>query len=70
VIGILTLIRYENIPYFSMRIWLYLTLLVLVYFIYKLVKTLAVDYKREKTNTQSHKTEQVKKPTVYLPNKK
>src|SRR3989338_1716190 len=31
--GLLTLLRYERIPYFSMRIWLYLGVLLFLWFI-------------------------------------
>lgn len=64
-------VRYENIPYFSMRIWLFLGLLVLAYLICKLVKTYFVEYQKEKLNAHhtavNNETREVKK---YLPNKK
>ena len=44
-------VRFENIPYFAMRIWLYATAAFFLYFIYKTVKTYKVDYPREKQNT-------------------
>lgn len=64
-------VRYESIPYFSMRIWLFLGLLWLLYFVFKTIKTYFTTYKREKSNTPpiaAHaETREVKK---YLPNKK
>ena len=62
--------RYENIPYFSMRIFMYLSLLILVYFIYKTVKTFIKDYPREKQNVQSRIGVNEHKELQYLPNKK
>jgi len=50
--GFLLLVRYEGIPYFSMRIWLYLSLLLLVFFIYRYFKKWRVDYPREKENVE------------------
>ncbi len=43
-------VRSENIPYFSTRILLYLSLLLFLYFLYKAIKTYRVDYPREKQN--------------------
>lgn len=63
-------VRYENIPYFSMRIWIYIALIILLYFVYKYIKKYKIDYPREKQNVQSI-TEKVKKEEmVYLPHKK
>lgn len=63
-------VRYEAIPYFSMRIWLFLGLLWLLYFIFKTVKTYLVQYRKEKVSTHHQaintETKEVKK---YLPNK-
>lgn len=44
-------VRYENIPYFAMRLWLYVTGAFFLYFIYKNIKTYRVDYPRERQNT-------------------
>lgn len=67
----LTVFRYENIPYFSMRIWLYLGFTLLAYFIYANFRKFKTDYKREKENVKSilkkHTNKDEKK---YLPNKK
>ncbi|MEK7127079.1 MAG: hypothetical protein AAB848_03135 [Patescibacteria group bacterium] len=66
----LVLVRYENIPYFSMRILMYLSLLLSVYFIYKTAKTFLKDYPREKQNVQSRIGMHEHKELQYLPNKK
>lgn len=65
---ILILLRYENIPYFSMRIWLYLSTLLLIFVLYKTIKTYIIDYPKEKENSQAKKV--VRKETKYLPDKK
>ena len=52
---VLIAVRYENIPYFSMRIWLYILLLVLLYFIYRYLKVYKVKYPKEKANANSKK---------------
>lgn len=63
------LIRYENIPYFSMRIWLYLIMALLLFFAYRYIKIYKVDYPKEKENFNlSHPTK--KAENRYLPNKK
>ncbi|MEK7672973.1 MAG: hypothetical protein AAB373_03740 [Patescibacteria group bacterium] len=43
-------LRYEGIPYFSMRLWTYLTLGFFVYFSANTVKTYYVDYKKEQAS--------------------
>lgn len=62
------LVRIENIPYFSMRIWLILTVLGIVasavYYLYKYIKV----YPKELENFESRITSEPK--AVYLPNKK
>ncbi len=50
----LVAVRYENIPYFSMRIWIYVSLGLLLFFFYKTIKTLKVDYPREKQNIENN----------------
>jgi L-asparagine transporter-like permease len=47
---LLVVVRYENIPYFSMRIWIYLSLFLLLFFAYKTAKTFKVEYPKEKEN--------------------
>jgi len=70
-IGIIfiTLVRYENIPYFSMRLWMLLLLLGLLVFLgyqaYKYFKIYPVE--RDKFESQP-KVENAK--MKYLPNKK
>lgn len=66
----LVLIRYENIPYFSMRILIYLSLLLLIYFTFKTAKTFFKDYPREKLNAQSKIGIHEHHELQYLPNKK
>lgn len=67
----LLLVRYESIPYFSMRIWMYLTvvglLIYLGYQIYKYFKT----YPKERDIYESRKTIKVEEDSrgKYLPNK-
>ena len=67
---IYALIRYENIPYFSMRIWLLLSLLLLAYFIYKVVKTYFTKYRVEKLNAHhaaiNTKTKEVKTFALWM----
>lgn len=66
---VLTLLRYENIPYFAMRIWLYLAALWFLYFLYRNIHTYKKVYPREKENAKpKHVT--VKEENKYLPAKK
>ncbi|MBD3361125.1 hypothetical protein GF366_04990 [Candidatus Peregrinibacteria bacterium] len=68
---VLIAVRYENIPYFSMRIWMYLLLLILAYFVYKYIKIYKVDYPREKENVKfKQQKKSGKKENRYLPDKK
>jgi len=62
------LVRYENIPYFSMRIWLYLTGALFLFFCYKYIKTYKKDYPKEKLNFELSHPEK-KTGNKYLPNK-
>lgn len=66
--AVLTIFRYESIPYFSMRILLYISLLLLFYFIYKTVRTFRIEYPKEKQNTGLLK-QTAPKEKKYLPNK-
>lgn len=62
------LVRIENIPYFSMRIWMILNLLgVVVFTVYYLYKYFKV-YPKELENFESRIVSEPK--AVYLPNKK
>jgi hypothetical protein len=60
-------VRYENIPYFSMRLWLILILLgflaMLGYYLYKYLKV----YPKERDNFESRP--KVDATSKYLPNK-
>lgn len=69
---VLTLVRYESIPYFSMRIWLYLSFLLLLFFLYTTIKTFKVKYPKEKENLEKRSHHMKKRETEkrYLPNKK
>lgn len=66
------LIRYEAIPYFSMRLWFYAALILFGVFLYFTGKTYLKDYPREKHNVaQIKSTHALKKEAKrYLPNKK
>lgn len=74
IIGILILIlvavRYEQIPYFSMRLWLYAVLLFLLYTTYKYIKVYLKDYPKEKANVEKKTHFSKKEENKYLPNKK
>lgn len=64
------LVRYENIPYFSMRIWLYVIIGLFIFFSYRYLKAYKVSYPKEKTNFEiAHPTKKANKKS-YLPNKK
>ena len=64
-------VRNENIQYFSMRIWLYLSILGLAYFLFKTLKKYRVDYRKEKQNSPVPFSETAQKEVKkYLPNKK
>ncbi len=65
---VLLLVRFENIPYFSMRIWLYLTVLIFIFLSYRTIRVYKVNYPKEKHNAEQVKT--IKKENKYLPNKK
>lgn len=59
--------RYENIPYFAMRLWIYITLALLVFNIYKYGKTYHKVYPSEKENS---KPKVQKKVSSYTTHKK
>jgi tellurite resistance protein TehA-like permease len=63
------LIRYENIPYFSMRLWMYLIGALFIYLAYRYIKAYRTEYPKAKANFEmahpGKKTE-----NKYLPNKK
>jgi len=64
LIAFFTAVRYESIPYFSMRIWLYITLLGTIAYIGKTLHTYIKVYPTKKHS----KPKKVK--NVYLPSKK
>lgn len=64
----LVAVRYEKIPYFSMRIWIYLSLIWLLYIAYKNIKNYKVKYPQEKLFEESKK--HISHKNSYLPNKK
>ncbi|MFA6917219.1 MAG: hypothetical protein WC285_00050 [Candidatus Gracilibacteria bacterium] len=62
------LVRYENIPYFSMRLWMYLIGVTFLFFAYRYIKAYKVEYPKEKSNFEySHPAK--KTENRYLPNK-
>lgn len=69
---ILMLVRYERIPYFSMRLWLYVTFALFLYFAYRFIQIYRLEYPKQKEfkTVHSKKMEQQKNEKVYLPNKK
>ena len=68
--GILLLIRHENIPYFSMRPLLGITVLLMLFFIYRTVKKFIINYPKEKFNIENNKKPSLETHNPYLPNKK
>ena len=63
-------VRYQNIPYFAMRLWLALTLVTLLYTIYHFAQKYRSDYKKlYEENVARHKTKK-KDEKVYLASKK
>jgi amino acid transporter len=62
-------VRYENIPYFAMRFFLYLTALIFLYFVYRYAKKFKVDYPKERENFERNASTG-KNQNIYLPNKK
>lgn len=61
-------VRYENIPYFSMRFIFYLINLLFLYLIYRYIRIYRLDYPRERENAKRviKKTDE----NQYLPHKK
>ncbi len=67
----LIVVRYENIPYFSMRIWIYLSLLGLAYAAFHYGKLYLKVYPLERENAaRKMKQSSSKSVPQYLPNKK
>lgn len=71
--GFLSIVRYEAIPFFSMRIWIYLSLLGLIFLAYRYIKLWKADYPREKENVtirQATKAKNKETENKYLPHKR
>jgi hypothetical protein len=67
----LIIVRYENIPYFSMRIWIYLSLLGFAYAVFHYTKIYLKVYPTERENAvRKMKQASSKSVPQYLPNKK
>lgn len=64
--------RYESIPYFSMRIWLYLDVLAFVWIASKSIYLLITKYPSQKSfyEKKQHHTEENKSKKVYTMKKK
>lgn len=58
---VLMALRYEAIPYFAMRLWLYITFAVFIYWAYKNIQKYRVKYPVEKINAQRKTAERPKK---------
>ncbi len=52
-LAVFTASRYEAIPYFSMRLWLYLTVILLIYFVGKTAYIYKEKYLPEKQHAES-----------------
>lgn len=60
ILGILLLLRYEQIPYFSMRLWLYITVVLLLWFLIRYIRIFIFIYPKEKHNIdRNRKTKKV-----------
>ncbi len=66
----LTTVRYEAIPYFSMRFLLVVAFGVLAYILYTTIKDYKVVYPREKQNVSEKLSKASQSKNKYLPNKK
>ncbi|MBU1152250.1 hypothetical protein KJ632_05520 [Patescibacteria group bacterium] len=66
---VLALIRYENIPYFAMRLWLYTVFAIFIYQVYRYIKIFRTKYPKEKENAKLRFTPK-QQENKYLPNKK
>ena len=70
LILIFTAIRYENIPYFSMRIWFAALLLIFLYVIFVYIKAARVKYPKLKSENAHKQHGKQKQEKVYLASKK
>ncbi len=67
-LGILLLVRSENIPYFAMRLWLYLTIALILAATIWYIKVYKTDYKKSKVRQNKNIAS---KPTkIYTTTKK
>lgn len=69
----LVAVRYESIPYFSMRLWIYISLAALIYVAYRNIQKYRTEYQLESENLsiRAEKAKESKaKGPKYLPNKK
>ena len=72
IFGLLVLLRYEQIPYFSMRALLYLTGGLFIYWSYKTIKTYKTTYLKAKKDQEkkSNAKDEKKKVKTYSASKK
>ena len=70
LILLLTLIRYENIPYFSMRLLLYLSLILIAYSVYRMAYVYKMIYPKERENVMAKMHKAKEENSKYLPSKK
>lgn len=68
ILGFLLVVRYENIPYFSMRLWLYTLFALILFFTYRYVKIAKVEY--PKTKASQKKKVHSKTTKTYTASKK
>ena len=72
IFGLLVLLRYEQIPYFSMRALLYVTGGLFIYWSYKTIKTYKTTYLKAKKDQEKKSTakDEKKKVKTYSASKK
>lgn len=70
LIIVATAIRYENIPYFAMRIWFALIIFVFLYYIYKNIKLYRKKYPTLKANNAKREQGKQSKGKSYSASKK
>lgn len=70
VLVILAVLRYEQIPYFSMRLWLYITLLLVAALIYRNIYKFKKVYPIEKINSKKPISNKKLDKIVYSTGKK
>lgn len=68
---VLLAVRYEGIPYFSMRLWLYASTLVFLYLVYHYIQVYRLKYTKEAENQELKIRQNIdsKKP-LYTTNKR